>query len=234
MFLGFGAFGATLNFQGNQILNNVSRVSFSSKNELQPLMRPGSRDWPVFGYARVSTADQNAQLQLDALKQAGCERVSVDHGVSGTRASRPELDKMLDHLRPGADEVVVWKLDRLGRNTRNLLALIDDLESRGIHFRSLTEGIAITGPMGTAMLTVMSAFAQLERDQLAERTRAGMAAAAANGRPAGRREITVEHGKVIRARALKAQGIKPADIGKILGVSRATVYRCLGLGEENL
>jgi DNA invertase Pin-like site-specific DNA recombinase len=80
--------------------------------------------------------------------------------------------------------VVVWKLDRLGRNTRNLLALIDDLESRDIHFRSLTEGLSTAGPMGTAMLTVMSAFAQLERNQLAERTRAGMAAAAANGRPA--------------------------------------------------
>jgi DNA invertase Pin-like site-specific DNA recombinase len=186
------------------------------------------------GYARVSTVDQNAQLQMEALKQAGCERVFVDHGVSGTRASRPELDMMLDHLRPGQDEVVVWKLDRLGRNTRNLLELIDDLESRGIDFRSLTEGIATTGPMGTAMLTVMSAFAQLERDQLAERTRAGMAVAAANGRPAGRREITAAHGKVKRSRELKAQGIKPADIGKILGVSRATVYRYLVLGEGNV
>lgn len=184
------------------------------------------------GYARVSTADQNAQFQVDALKQAGCERVFIDHGVSGTRVSRPELDRMLDHLRPGHDEVVVWKLDRLGRNTRNLLDLIDDLESRGIHFRSLTEGIATTGPMGTAMLTVMSAFAQLERDQLAERTRAGMVVAAANGRPAGRPEITAEHGNVKRTRELKAQGIKPADIGKILGVSRATVYRYLGLGRE--
>lgn len=182
------------------------------------------------GYARVSTVDQNVQLQMDALKRAGCERVFIDHGVSGTRANRPELDKMLDHLRPGQDEVVVWKLDRLGRNTRNLLALIDDLESRGIHFRSLTEGISTTGSMGTAMLTVMSAFAQLERDQLAERTRAGMAVAAANGRPAGRRQITAEHGRVKRARELKAQGIKPTDIGKILGASRATVYRYLSLG----
>lgn len=184
------------------------------------------------GYARVSMVDQNAQLQMDALKQAGCERIFTDHGVSGTRASRPELDRMLDHLRPSQDEVVVWKLDRLGRNTRHLLPLIDDLKSRGIHFRSLTEGIATTGPMGTAMLTVMSAFAQLERDQLAERTRAGMAAAAANGRPAGRREITAEHGEVKRAHEYKAQGIKPADIGKILGVSRATVYRYLSLGGE--
>lgn len=184
------------------------------------------------GYARVSTVDQNAQLQLDALTQAGCERVFVDHGVSGTRASRPELDKMLDHLRPGQDEVVVWKLDRLGRNTRNLLALIDHLESRGIHFRSLTEGIATTGPMGTAMLTVMSAFAQLERDQLAERTKAGMATAAEHGRKAGRREVTTDHAKVKRARELKDQGLKPADIGKVIGASRATVYRYLSLVGE--
>lgn len=184
------------------------------------------------GYARVSTVDQNAQLQMDALKRAGCERVFTDHGVSGTKANRPELDKMIDHLRPGQDEVVVWKLDRLGRNTRNLLALIDDLESSGIHFRSLTEGIATTGPMGTAMLTVMSAFAQLERDQLAERTKAGMVAAAEHGRKAGRREVTTEHAKVKRARELKDQGLKPADIGKVIGVSRATVYRYLSLGRE--
>jgi DNA invertase Pin-like site-specific DNA recombinase len=182
----------------------------------------------TIGYARVSTMDQNANLQYAALKAAGCRRVFTDHGVSGTRASRPELDRLLDHLREG-DEVVVWKLDRLGRNTRNLLALIDDLEDRGVHFRSLTEGITTTGAMGKAMLTVMSAFAQLERDQLAERTRAGMASAAAHGRRAGRREVTVGDWKVKRARELKAQGLNPADIGKIIGASRATVYRYLGL-----
>ncbi|MET3174666.1 UNVERIFIED_ORG: DNA invertase Pin-like site-specific DNA recombinase [Arthrobacter sp. UYCu721] len=178
------------------------------------------------GYARVSTADQNSDLQHAALKASGCRRIFTDHGVSGSSASRPELDKMLDHLRDG-DEVVVWKLDRLGRNTRNLLALIDDLERRGVHFRSVTEGISTTGPMGRAMLTVMSAFAQLERDQLIERTRAGMAAAAEHGRKAGRREVNADHAKVKRARDLKAQGLTPADIGKIIGASRATVYRYL-------
>jgi DNA invertase Pin-like site-specific DNA recombinase len=180
------------------------------------------------GYARVSTLDQNADLQHTALKAAGCKRIFTDHGVSGTRASRPELDKLLDHLRDG-DEVVVWKLDRLGRNTRNLLALIDVLEGRGVHFRSVTEGISTTGPMGKAMLTVMSAFAQLERDQLAERTKAGMAAAAANGRRSGRREISAGDRNVKRTHELKAQGLKPADIGKIIGASRATVYRYLSL-----
>jgi DNA invertase Pin-like site-specific DNA recombinase len=170
------------------------------------------------GYARVSTLDQNADLRHAALRAAGWDRIFTDHGMSGTKASRPELDKLLDHLRDG-DEVVVWKLDRLGRNTRNLLALIDDLEGRGVHFRSVTEGISTTGPMGRAMLTVTSAFAQLERDQLAERTRAGMAVAAEYGRKAGRREVTAEHTKVRRVRDLKAQGLTPADIGKIIGVS---------------
>jgi DNA invertase Pin-like site-specific DNA recombinase len=89
--------------------------------------RTGKRTITVAIHTRVSTVDQNAQLQMEALKQAGCERVFTDHGVSGTRASSPELDRMLDHLRPGPDEVVVWKLDQLGRNTRNLLALIEYL-----------------------------------------------------------------------------------------------------------
>ena len=185
------------------------------------------------GYARVSTTDQNSDLQHAALEAAGCRPIFTDHGVSGSRASRPELNKMLAHLRDG-DEVVVWKLDRLGRNTRNLLTLIDDLERRGVHFRSVTEGISTTGPMGRAMLTVMSAFAQLERDQLVERTRAGMVAAAVHGRKAGRREVTADHVRVKRARELKIQGLTPADIGKIIGVSRATVYRYLRLQSDDV
>ncbi|WP_314326156.1 recombinase family protein [Paenarthrobacter ilicis] len=147
------------------------------------------------------------------LQAAGCERIYKDQGISGTRVSRPELDRMLDRLGPG-DEVVVWKLDRLGRNTRHLLELLAS---------------EVGGAMAQAMVTIISAFAQLERDQLSERTKAGMAAAAANGRKAGRREITTEHEKVKRAHELKARGLKPTDIGKIIGASRATVYRYLGM-----
>lgn len=180
------------------------------------------------GYARVSTLEQNADLQVSALGEAGCLKVYTDHGVSGTQAKRPELDNLLDNARDG-DELVVWKLDRLGRNTRNLLELVDGLESRGIHFRSLTEGIATTGPMGKAMLTIMSAFAQLERDQLAERTRAGLAAAAARGRKGGRPGVTSESEKVKQAGQYRTAGLTPPEIGKLLGVSRATVYRYLGL-----
>ena len=132
----------------------------------------------VIGYARVSTTDQNPQLQLDALQEAGATRIYTDYGVSGATVCRPHLDACLDHLREG-DVLTVWKLDRLGRNTQHVLAVVDQLTSRGIGFRSLTEGLHTEGPMGKAMVTIMAAFAQLERDTMIERTRAGLAAAAA-------------------------------------------------------
>jgi len=119
----------------------------------------------IIGYARVSTVDQNPQLQLDALRDAGAIRTYTDHGVSGSTARRPELDACLDHLRQG-DILTVWKLDRLGRNTQHVLAVVDELTSRGIGFRSITEGVHTDGPMGKAMLTIMAAFAQLERDTM--------------------------------------------------------------------
>lgn len=177
------------------------------------------------GYARVSTTDQDPQLQLDALKAAGAERIFTDHGVSGSKTERPELDACLDHLRKG-DVLTVWKLDRLGRNTVHVLQLIEELTTRGIGFRSLTEGLHTDGPMGKAMLTIMAAFAQLERDTMIERTRAGLAAAAANGRKGGRPR-KVDDADAAKAKDLKAKGISVPDIGKMLGCSRATVYRYL-------
>jgi len=190
--------------------------------------------WLALDTPASAWADQNTDMQIRELEAAGCERICKDQGISGSRASRPELDRMLDRLGPG-DEVVVWKLDRLGRNTRHLLGLLDDFKARGIKFRSLRDGIAtdpaseVGGAMAQAMITIISAFAQLERDQLSERTKAGMAAAAAKGRNAGRREITIDHEKVKKAHELKTRGLKPADIGKIIGASRATVYRYLGM-----
>jgi DNA invertase Pin-like site-specific DNA recombinase len=179
----------------------------------------------VVGYARVSTTDQDPQLQLDALREAGAARVFTDHGVSGSTASRPQLDACLDFLRPG-DVLTTWKLDRLGRNTRHVLAVIDDLSARGIGFRSLTEGLQTDGPMGAAMLTIMAAFAQLERDMMIERTRAGLAAAAANGRKGGRPR-KIDHADAVKARSLRDKGVATPDIAKMLGVSRATAYRYL-------
>lgn len=180
----------------------------------------------IIGYARVSTTDQNPQLQLDALSKAGAARIFTDHGASGASVARPQLDACLDHLREG-DVLMVWKLDRLGRNTRHLLEIVDDLTSRGIGFRSLTEGLHTDGPMGKAMLTIMAAFAQLERDTMIERTRAGLVAAAANGRKGGRPR-KVNDSDAGKARILRDKGIAAADIAKMLGVSRATVYRYLG------
>ena len=112
----------------------------------------------IIGYARVSTADQNMALQLDALREAGVDRVFRDQGVSGSTSARPGLDACLDHLAEG-DVLTVWKLDRLGRNTQHILAVVDDLMSRGIGFRSITEGLHTEGAMGKAMLTIMAAFA---------------------------------------------------------------------------
>jgi DNA invertase Pin-like site-specific DNA recombinase len=182
----------------------------------------------VIGYARVSTADQNMALQLNALRDAGVARVFRDQGVSGSAAERPGLDACLDHLREG-DVLTVWKLDRLGRNTQHVLAVVDQLTSRGIGFRSLTEGLHTEGAMGKAMLTIMAAFAQLERDTMIERTRAGLAAAAANGRKGGRPR-KVDDADAIKARSLRDKGINATDIAKMLGVSRATVYRYLSDG----
>lgn len=177
------------------------------------------------GYARVSTTDQDAALQTSALEAAECERVYTDDGVSGTKASRPQLDAMLDHLREG-DTVVIWKFDRLGRNTKNLLDLIETIEAKGCNFESLTERIDTAGPMGKAMLTIMSAFAQLERDQIVERTRAGLAEAAKNGRHGGRRPKANAQ-DLADARQWKAEGKGVEYIAKRLQVSRATVYRYL-------
>lgn len=177
------------------------------------------------GYARVSRTDQDTALQLTALEAAGVDRVYKDEGVSGAKASRPQLDSLLESLRAG-DEIVVWKLDRIARNTRHLLELVDTLESRSVTFRSLTEGIETTGPMGRAMVTIMGALAQLEREQLIERTKAGLAAAAGNNRHGGRPRI-VNDAKAARVRELKAQGWSANEIAASQRISRATVYRYL-------
>ncbi|SDL41095.1 recombinase family protein [Arthrobacter sp. ok362] len=179
----------------------------------------------VIGYARVSTTEQNLDLQLAALKSAGAARTFADNGVSGSMVERPQLSKALDRLEAG-DVLTVWKLDRLGPNTRHVLDVIEGIKERGAGFRSPTEGLDTTGPMGTAMLTIMAAFAQLERDTMIERTRAGLTAAAANNRHGGRPR-KVDDAAAARVRELKRKGISASDIGKMLGVSRATVCRYL-------
>src|SRR5437764_6988199 len=136
------------------------------------------------GYARVSTLDQNLDLQEDALKAAGCEKIYTDK-AGGTRAERPGLERALADLRPG-DQLVVWKLDRLGRSLKHLIETVNDLRDRGVGFQSVQEAIDTTTSGGKLIFHVFGALAEFERDLIRERTRAGLQAARARGRQGGR------------------------------------------------
>jgi DNA invertase Pin-like site-specific DNA recombinase len=177
------------------------------------------------GYTRVSTSEQSSAMQRDALAAAGVTKTYSDEGVSGSLASRPALDDLLAYVREG-DVVVVWKLDRLGRNTRNTLDLLATLAECGVGFRSLTEGLDTNGPMGRAMVTIIAAFAELERDTIRERTRAGLAAARARGSVMGRPRV-LSNDQLEVAQAMRANGKSAVAIAAALNISRASVYRYL-------
>jgi DNA invertase Pin-like site-specific DNA recombinase len=155
----------------------------------------------LLGYARVSTADQQPALQVDALQAAGCYRVFTET-AGGARADRPVLAQVLDQLGPG-DTLVVWKLDRLGRSLRHLVDTITGLADRGVGFRSLQESIDTTTPGGRLVFHVFAALAEFERDLIRERTTAGLAAARARGRNGGRPPV-LDSGQVELARELYA------------------------------
>jgi DNA invertase Pin-like site-specific DNA recombinase len=179
----------------------------------------------LIGYARVSTLDQNLDLQIRALEEAGASKIFSDHGVSGTLASRPQLDEALKYVRDG-DVLACWKLDRIGRSTKNVLALLEDLHERGVGFRSLTEGLDTSGAMGKAMITVLAAFNELERDVIVERTRAGLGAARARGRVGGRPRVDSK--KIASAIKLYDTGDHTVrEIAGMLGLGEATIYRYL-------
>lgn len=177
------------------------------------------------GYARVSTDDQNLDLQIDALKMAGCEQLFTDQ-VSGAAAVKTGLEAALSYLREG-DTLVVWKLDRLGRTVKGLVELADLLNSRGIQFRSLTDGIDTSTAAGRFFFHMMAALAEMERDLIRERTTAGLAAARARGRKGGRK-LKLDDAKRDAARKLLEAGTPAVDVAKTLGVGRATLYRHLG------
>lgn len=181
------------------------------------------------GYARVSTGDQSLALQLDALKKAGCERVFTDK-LGGTHAERPGLHEALSHVRAG-DALVVWKLDRLGRSVKSLVDLVNNFEARGVHFKSLTDGIDTKTPAGRFFFHVMASLAQMERELVVERTRAGLAAARKLGRIGGRKRRMTE-GKVRAARKLLGDGTPPREVATSLGVSVPTLYRWLPASER--
>jgi len=178
------------------------------------------------GYARVSTTDQNLDLQISALKNAGCENIYQEKKSS--MAERPELDKMLRFLRAG-DQVVVWKLDRLARSLKHLLNLIEDFKRRKVDFICLTNNIDTTTPMGLCFLSIAGAFAELERNLIIERTNAGLVAAKERGVVLGRRKGLSGNRRVLQKAAcdLYRQKMNTVDICKSLNISTATLYRYL-------
>ncbi len=186
----------------------------------------------LIGYARVSTEDQNPQLQLDALRKANCERVFTDK-LSGVHKVRPGLDEAFSHLRAG-DTLVVWKLDRIGRTVKGLVDLVTHLESEKINFRSLTEGIDTTTTAGRFFFHIMASLAEMERELTIERTKAGLASARKLGRIGGRRRIMTDS-KIKAAEKLLASGTPPKEVARELGVSVPTLYRWIpGAASNNL
>lgn len=177
----------------------------------------------LIGYARVSTLDQNSNLQHDALTAAGCSRVFVET-ASGASTDRSQLASALDYLREG-DTLVVWKLDRLARSIRQLIETVDRLERSKIGFRSLTEAIDTTTPSGKLVFHIFGALTEFERSIIRERTIAGLAAAKARGRRGGR-PIKLGDQQLFAAKALLRDGsLTIAEVANQLGVSDATLYK---------
>ena len=176
------------------------------------------------GYARVSTQDQKLDLQRQALQTAGCDLIFEDH-ISGTRAKRPGLDKVLAKLAPGV-VVVVWRLDRLGRSLSHLVEVLKVIESKGAGFVSLNESIDTTSASGRLVFHMMAALAEFERALIVERTQAGLSAAKARGAKLGRRRKLTPK-QVAHGRALLDAGETGHAVAQSLGVSRATLYRAL-------
>lgn len=179
----------------------------------------------LLGYARVSTNEQKLDLQLDALTQAGCDPSHIyTDKISGSKASRPELDDMLRNARED-DTIVVWKLDRLGRSLANLIELVGTLEKRGIGFKSIHEQIDTTSSNGRLIFHIFCSLAEFERDLIRERTNAGLAAAKARGRVGGRKK-KLDDDKKARAQELYDAGtLSVPEICSTLGISKPTLYR---------
>jgi DNA invertase Pin-like site-specific DNA recombinase len=178
-----------------------------------------------YGYARVSTADQNTALQLTALKKVGCKKVFKDEGLSGATTKRPALARCLKALQAG-DTLIVWKLDRLGRSVRDLIHMLDDFKDRGVKFRSLTESIDTETPTGRAMWQMIGVLAELERSLIGERTRAGLKAARDRGVKVGRK-LKLTASQLTHARRLIEHGERPATVARSFSVGRSTLYRAL-------
>jgi DNA invertase Pin-like site-specific DNA recombinase len=177
-----------------------------------------------YGYARVSTDDQNPAMQLAALKKAGCKTPVFKDELTGAHVNRPALARCLKILRPG-DTLIVWKLDR--RSLRDLITMLDDFKKQGIKFKSLTEAIDTETPTGRAMWQMIGVLAELERSLITERTRAGVKAAQRRGVKFGRKPKLTPDRLALARKLIDHDDKTPTEAAKIMGVSRSTVYRAL-------
>lgn len=179
------------------------------------------------GYARVSTDDQNLDLQRDALRLAGVEAI-YEETASGKDAVRQELDHCLKALRAG-DTLVVWRLDRLGRSLPDLVRIVASLEKSGVGFESITEKIETTSAAGKLVFHVFAALAEFERNLIRERTRAGLTAARARGRAGGRKpKLNAKQIRQIKV-LLRDPSTRVAEVAQDYGVSRTTIYKYCGV-----
>lgn len=177
----------------------------------------------ILGYARVSTADQNLDSQTDALTAEGAERIFADK-ITGKSSSRPELDKMLEQLRPD-DVVLVTKYDRLARSLRDLLDIVEAIQQSGAEFRSVAEEIDTRTPAGRLTFHIFASIAQFERERISERTREGLQAAKARGRVGGRPPALSPSQRQEVRRMRDDEGRSTAEIARLFEVSTQTVRR---------
>ena len=181
----------------------------------------------IIGYARVSTREQNLDLQLDALKNAGCRLIFTEK-ASGIK-ERPELAKALSYLREG-DVFVIWKLDRLGRSLQELIALVDGLRQKGVCFKSIVDGIDTNSALGRCQFGIFASLAEYEREIIIERTRAGLQAAKERkklgGRPKGLSEEAKKVAKAAKKLYINKEGTVD-EICRMLNLSKSTLYRYL-------
>lgn len=184
----------------------------------------------LVGYARVSTQDQNLALQLDALKQAGCDKVFTEK-ASGAQRERPQLASALDYMREG-DTLVIWKLDRLARSLTQLIETVEGMAARGIGFRSITEAMDTTTSGGKLIFHIFGALAEFERGAIRERTRAGLDAARARGRTGGRPPALSPDDLAAARALLRDPDIRVEDVARRLGVVPSTLYRHLPGGRS--
>lgn len=178
----------------------------------------------LIGYARISTPEQDLTPQLDALREAGCEKIFSDK-ASGAKANRAGLAEALSHARAG-DVMVIWKLDRLGRTSKGLIDLATELEERNVGLRSITDGIDTSGTAGKFVFRILAALAEMERDLIRERTTAALMVAKREGRTGGRKTVMTPK-RIEAARKLLASGMTAREVAPAIGVSVPTLYRHL-------